>query len=135
PPIATDLTDARAVNASEPVIKKSPHVASPRLEESGHPLPPLTYEPRGRRDPFAHAKAAPTETGVEVGSARLVGVIRGQELWALVELPGGLAYILRPGDALGRARVIDIDLHSVTFAVAASGDEPDATRALTLAMD
>jgi Tfp pilus assembly protein PilP len=92
--------------------------AKPKLPEIAPPLPPLTYEPKSRRDPFAPVLLPKDKPGLDVGTLKLVGVMSGRQLMALVETPNGLGYILKPGDGLGNGHVIEISRLAVTFAVA-----------------
>jgi hypothetical protein len=91
----------------------------PKAPEPGPPLPPLAYESRGRRDPFAPVRVAKEDrpSGLEWSGLKLVGVINGQHPLALVEATGGLGYIVKPGDSLGQGLVTDITSDSVTIAV------------------
>jgi Tfp pilus assembly protein PilP len=63
----------------------------------------------------------PSKGGIDVTTFKLVGVISGRNLLALVEGPGGIGYILKTGDVLGDGRVTDITPTSVTFAVSDDG--------------
>jgi len=50
---------------------------------------------------------------------KLVGIVQGRQgPLALVEGPDGLGYILRPGEAIGDGRVVEIGADSVTINVA-----------------
>jgi hypothetical protein len=115
-----------------PVKPASPAVL-PRIPDPGPPLSPLNYEAKGRRDPFAPVQVVVAQkTGLDVGAAKLVGVIQGDKLLALVETPDGLGYILKPGDVLGNGRVTDVSAGSVTFGVASRGAEKDTNVTLRL---
>ena len=91
----------------------------PKEPEPGPPLPPFSYDPKGRRDPFVPISLAKDKPGLSIMTFKLAGVIRGRTLLALVEAPDGLGYILKPGDTLGDGRVTEITQSAVTFAVAA----------------
>lgn len=83
------------------------------------------YASRGRRDPFvpvavlaAEVAGTATRYRAVIASASLTGIVRGPNgPLALVEMPGGLGHVLRPGDAIGEARLIRIDGDSVVFDV------------------
>ncbi len=107
----------------------------PKEPEPGPPLPPLTYDAKGRRDPFVAISLAKDKPGLSVTTLKLAGVIRGRTLLALIEAPDGLGYILKPGDVLGDGRVTDITQRSVTFAVAAKAGDAATTATLRLAQD
>jgi Tfp pilus assembly protein PilP len=83
------------------------------------PLPPKSYEAKGRRDPFR--SLATTEgpaTGLTVASVKLVGIVQGREgPLALVETSDGVGYILRVGDLIGDGKVLEIGTDSVRFSV------------------
>lgn len=108
----------------------------PRSPEPGPPLPPLSYEGKGRRDPFSPITLAVEKSvGLEVSAVKLVGIIRGGQLLALVEAPDGLGYILKPGDVLGNGRVTDITPSSVSFAVAGRAGQRETSLTLRLAKE
>jgi hypothetical protein len=107
----------------------------PRIPEAGPPLPPLTYESKGRRDPFAPVPVIKEKTGLDVASTKLVGIIQGAQLLALVEAPDGLGYILKPGDVLGNGRVTDVTARSVTFAVVGQAGQHETSLTLRLARE
>jgi hypothetical protein len=135
PAVVSSAASGRQSGAAHPVAPKSaptpaPLPAKPKLPEPGPPLPPLTYDAKGRRDPFVPVvQAASDKPGVEFNGLKLVGVVSGRQLLALVEATGGLGYILKPGDSIGNGHVTDISSDSVTFAVGgqASGRETSVT--------
>jgi hypothetical protein len=88
---------------------------TPSPTTKASPSPP-SYERKGRRDPFQPLE---TSQGVAstVASARLRGIIRGASTRALLETPDGIGYIMKPGDMLGDARLLDIGPDSVVFRV------------------
>ena len=99
-------------------------------------MPPLSYDAKGRRDPFVPiALAKDKPMGLSITTLKLAGVIRGRTLLALVEAPDGLGYILKPGDMLGDGRVTEITQNAVTFAVAARAGQAATTATLRLAQD
>ena len=137
PAVANKLAVVEAQGPpAAPAQKPAMPAVMPRAPEPRPPLPPLTYEGRGRRDPFSPVVLAPEKTsGLDVSTVRLVGIIQGHQLLALVEAPDGLGYILKPGDVLGNGRVTDITRSSVTFAVAGRGGQRDTSLTLRLAKE
>jgi Tfp pilus assembly protein PilP len=110
----------------------------PKEPEPGPPLAPKSYEVKGRRDPFvpiALPKPKDTKGGIDVSIFRLVGVIQGPTLLALVEGPDGVGYILKPGDMLGDARLTEVTLTSVVFTVDPLGGQRPASITLRLRTD
>ena len=129
PPTAATLP-APAPAAAPAVLPKDP--------EPGPPLAPKSYEVKGRRDPFvpiALPKPKDTKGGIDVSIFRLVGVIQGPTLLALVEGPDGVGYILKPGDMLGDARLTEVTLTSVVFTVDPLGGQRPGTITLRLRTD
>ena len=102
----------------------------PRMPEPGPPLAPLTYEAKGRRDPFTPVELQKNKPGLDLSTFKLVGVISGRQLLALVEVAGGPGYILKAGDSLGAGHVTDITADSVTFV--ANGQAPRRETSVTL---
>lgn len=98
------------------------------------PPAPVAYEAKGRRDPFRQPVAVvEAKGGLTVASVKLVGILQGREgPMALVEAPGGLGYILKPGDVIGDGRVVEIGLDSVTFSVTARSGQPPVRTVLKL---
>ena len=107
----------------------------PRIPEPGPPLPPLAYEARGRRDPFAPVQVAKEKTGLEVGTVKLVGIISGSRPLALAETPDGLGYILKQGDVLGNGRVTEVTANSVTFAISGRAAQRETSLTLRIGRD
>jgi Tfp pilus assembly protein PilP len=107
----------------------------PKIPEPGLPLPPLTYEAKGRRDPFTPVLLAKEKPGLDLTGLRLVGIIRGRQPLALVEGPGGLGYVLKPGDGLANGHVTDISADSVTFSVNGRPSQPGTSVTLKLAQE
>jgi len=107
----------------------------PRTPEPGPPLPPLVYEARGRRDPFAPVQVVTEKTGLEVGTVKLVGIISGSKPLALAETPDGLGYILKQGDVLGNGRVTEVTAHSVTFAISGRAAQRETSLTLRIGRD
>jgi Tfp pilus assembly protein PilP len=96
----------------------------------------MTYDAKGRRDPFAPVSLASENKGINVTAAKLVGIVHGgQGALALVEGPDGVGYILKSGDGLGNGRVTGITATSVTFAVAAQPGQGPTTVTLRLVLD
>jgi len=103
---------------------------------AGRELPPLAYDAKGRRDPFAPISLAGESRGINVTAAKLVGIVRSsQGSLALVEGPDGVGYILRSGDGLGNGRVTGITASTVTFAVAAQPGQGPTSVTLRLVLD
>lgn len=104
-------------------------VAAPALPAPREPeqvvLPPMAYEARQRRDPFAPPPApvvAEAKGPAAFDAFKLVGVISGPTgLMALVERADGLGFILQPGSVLENGRVTRITRDEVHIAVAARG--------------
>ena len=88
---------------------------------------------RTGRDPFSPVPVAKEKAGLDVATTRLVGVIQGGQLLALVEAPDGLGYIVRPGDVLGNGRITDVTVSSITFAVAGQAGQRENSLTLRLA--
>jgi Tfp pilus assembly protein PilP len=132
-PAVGDKVAAVQGRPSAPASKAPMPTVAPRIPEAGPPLPPLSYETKGRRDPFAPITPAIEKSkGIDVSTLKLVGIIEGRQPLALVDAPDGLGYILKAGDMLGNGRVTDIARGAVTFAVAARGGERDASVTLRL---
>jgi hypothetical protein len=124
PPTSAPATVAAATPAS---------VVRPKEPDSGEPLPPIAYEPKGRRDPFTPIFLGKDNAAISVSAVKLTGVVGGPgRLLALVEAPDGIGYILKPGDALGDGRVTAITSNSVTFAVQARGAQSASSLTLRL---
>jgi hypothetical protein len=124
-PPPTAVTTA-APAAPAPVVR-------PKEPETSKALPPIAYEPKGRRDPFTPIFLGKDNVGLSVSSVKLTGVVGGRSsLMALVEAPDGIGYILKPGDALGDGRVTGITPTSVTFAVSARGSQSASSLTLRL---
>ena len=110
-------------------------LVAPREPDPGPALPPMTYEAKARRDPFAPVVIASGSKGLTIGSAKLVGIISGPQPLALVETPEGIGYILKAGDTLGDGRVTEIGTDSVSFAVSPKPGEKAGTVTLRLRTD
>ncbi len=135
PPASPPPPAAAAPPPAVAVAKPAPAPVMPKEPEPGPPLQPLTYEAKGRRDPFVPITVARDKPGLQVDSLKLAGVIRGRTLLALVEAPEGLGYILKPGDVLGDGRVTDITPSSITFAVAPKANQAATTVTRRLGAD
>jgi hypothetical protein len=126
PPPPTVAVAPAAPAAPAPVVR-------PKEPDSSKALPPIAYEPKGRRDPFTPIFLGKDNAGLSVSAVKLTGVVGGRSgLMALVEAPDGIGYILKPGDALGDGRVTGITPNSVTFAVAARGSQSSSSLTLRL---
>ena len=116
---------AVATAAPAPVVRPK--------EPDSKALPPIAYEPKGRRDPFTPIFLGKDNAALSVSAVKLTGVVGGRGgLLALVEAPDGIGYILKPGDALGDGRVTGITPNSVTFAVSARGSQSASSLTLRL---
>ncbi len=105
----------------------------PKEPDSSKTLPPIAYEPKGRRDPFTPIFLGKDNAALSVSAVKLTGIVGGRGgLMALVEAPDGIGYILKPGDALGDGRVTGITPSSVTFAVSARGSQSASSLTLRL---
>jgi hypothetical protein len=103
---------------------------------AGKALPPVAYDGKNRRDPFAPVSLQTEAKGINVTAAKLVGIVEGRQgTLALVEGPDGVGYILKSGDALGNGRVTGITRTTVTFAVSAQPGQGPTTVTLRLVLD
>jgi len=111
PPPPTPPPPPKPAAAPKPVASKPPEPP---------PAPEVSYEARGRRDPFESpdARQAGAGGGPTVTAARLTGIVRGSRTTlALVETADGIGYILKTGDTLGDGRLVEIGADSVVFTV------------------
>lgn len=136
-PVATPkvASGEQPAAAKAPAQKPAAPAVMPKIPEPGPPLPPLAYEPKGRRDPFTPVRLAKERNGIEVGSVKLVGVVTGSQPLALVEAPDGLGYIVKRGDVIGNGRVTDVTASSVTFAVGGRAGQQETSLTLKLVKD
>jgi Tfp pilus assembly protein PilP len=126
PPPPPAAVAPAAPAAAAPVVR-------PKEPEASKALPPIAYEPKGRRDPFTPIFLGKDNAALSVSAVKLTGVVGGRGgLMALVEAPDGIGYILKPGDALGDGRVTGITPTSVTFAVTARGTQSASSLTLRL---
>lgn len=110
-------------------------VAMPK-EPEVKPLPPLAYNAKGRRDPFAALGTTEAPKGLTAASVKLVGILEGRrERLALVETPEGLGYIVRSGDLVGDGRVVEIGRDSLTLSVSPKPGTPATSLVLRLSRD
>jgi len=122
--------------APAPPPAPGPAAVRPLDPGAGRPLPPMAYDAKGRRDPFAPVALAGEGKGINIAAAKLVGIVLGlNNALALVEGPDGVGYILRAGDGLGNGRVTSITSSTVTFAVGAQPGQGPSTVTLRLVMD
>jgi Tfp pilus assembly protein PilP len=133
PPGAAKPASGAAATATA-AAKPGP-VALPKEPEPGPALPPLSYDAKGRRDPFVPIVLAKGKPGLSILTFKLTGVIGSRPPLALVEASDGIGYILKPGDTLGDGRVTEITQNAVTFAVAARAGQAATTATLRLAQD
>jgi hypothetical protein len=100
---------AQPINGARPAAL----AASPATE-----VATPTYERRGRRDPFQPIEVVTSEmASPAVASAKLKGIVRGSTLRVLIETPDGLGYIMKLGDTLADARLVEIGADRVIFSV------------------
>jgi hypothetical protein len=138
---ATSLVMA-GCGSSSPPPPPAPVAAAPRAPvapkdpDAGPALAPISYEAKGRRDPFSPLVLASGSKGLTIGSAKLVGVIQGRTSpLALVETSEGIGYILKAGDTLGDGRVTEIGVDFVSFAVSPKPGETGGSVTLRLRTD
>jgi len=135
----TSATNVALANEPEAtkiaVAKQTPVAISPKTPDPGPPLPPIAYDSRGRRDPFRSVDIAKEKSSFEVSTVKLVGIINGRRLLALVEAQNGLGYIVKPGDILGNGHVTDVTSDSITFAITGSSQPRETSLTLRLAKD
>jgi Tfp pilus assembly protein PilP len=114
---------AAAVPAAPKTAMQPP--AAPAVPEVTGPEVPK-YEIKGRRDPFERLDVKESAgAGSALAAAKLTGILRSTKgIFALVETPDGIGYILKPGDTLGDGRLLEIGSDSVVFQVA---PKPGAT--------
>ena len=124
------LGEQSAAPAKPDALKPALPPMKPKIVPPGPALPPISYDAKGRRDPFVPLNVAKEKPGLEVSAVKLVGIIDGSHLLALVEAPDGLGYIVKPGDVLGNGHVTDVTPSSITFAV--HGRPGQAENSLTL---
>ena len=134
PPAAAAKPVPEAAATATSAAKPGP-VALPKEPEAGPVLPPLSYDAKGRRDPFVPIVLAKDKPGLSILTFKLTGVIGSHPPLALVEASDGIGYILKPGDTLGDGRVTEITQSTVTFAVAAKSGQAATTTTLRLAQD
>ena len=116
-------------NGQAPVSRPTPRAESPAQPAAPPVLEgtTLTYERKGRRDPFEPIQAVQSGmTSPTIAAAQLKGILRGRTPRVLVETPDGLGYVLSVGDMLGEGRLIEIGADTVVFSVPArSGSATD----------
>jgi hypothetical protein len=96
----------------------------------------VSYDPKGRRDPFTALDLTGGPRGLEVSTTKLTGIVRSERnSLALVETKDGIGYILRTGDTLGDGRLMEIAGDSVIFAVAPKPGSPTNRVVLKLAVN
>ena len=138
PPPAPPKPPVPAAAPVAPPVAGGPGAAAVRPLDpgAGKALPPVAYDGKNRRDPFAPVSLATEAKGINVTAAKLVGIVEGRQgTLALVEGPDGVGYILKSGDALGNGRVTGITRTTVTFAVSAQPGQGPTTVTLRLVLD
>lgn len=120
PTTATDSGSAPADESLSPSQISADRINAIRANE-------YFYQSYGKNDPFAKLVDGDFEQKgaaelVDVNSARLVGVMWGQDdRFALVEDGDGFGYILRVGDQVRNGRVVSIRKGSLTAQVTLYG--------------
>ncbi|MBI3629217.1 MAG: hypothetical protein HY217_06530 [Candidatus Rokubacteria bacterium] len=108
-------------------VRPAPAAAVDQGQEVAEkPLPPITYEAKGLRDPFEPLEVTAGAKGLTVSSTRLTGIVRSRR---------GVGYILRPGDTLGDGRLVEIDAESAVFTVVPRPGAPPNRVTLRLRTD
>jgi Tfp pilus assembly protein PilP len=93
----------------------------------------LTYEVKGRRDPFAPLEVLEGVKAASVSTAKLRGIVSGSNgPLALIDTAEGVGYIMKRGDTLVDGRLVDIKPDSVVFAVAPKPGSAAAPNRITL---
>jgi hypothetical protein len=87
PPPPPAAVAPAAPAAAAPVVR-------PKEPDTSKALPPIAYEPKGRRDPFTPIFVGKDNVGLSVSSVKLTGVVGGERADGLVEAPDGIGYIL-----------------------------------------
>ena len=141
PPPVAQAPKPRATAAARPATPRGLQAeatatkppAAPAVPEKVGPEVPK-YEIKGRRDPFETLEVKEGAAGSTVASAKLTGIVRSaRSTLALVETPDGIGYILKPGDALGDGRLLEIGSDSVVFQVTPKPGSPTNRVVLKLA--
>lgn len=116
-PAAVPKPAVPAAPAAGPgAVQPAPLVAVPAVPHSTG----VSYDPKGRRDPFLTPDVTGGQKGLDVSTTKLTGIVRSaRTTLALVETQDGIGYILKPGDTLGDGRLMEIAADSVVFAIAA----------------
>jgi len=123
-PAAAPKTVA-AVTPAPGAVKPAPFVQVPVVPEATN----VSYDPKGRRDPFLPPELTGGARGLEVATTKLTGIVRSaRTTLALVETQDGIGYILKPGDTLGDGRLMEIGADTVVFAIAAKPGSPTNNR-------
>jgi hypothetical protein len=120
-----EQTSAGSGTSVIPATAAPPNAAAPPTSITGQPLAalPPEYASRGRRDPFEPVPPPGPETAGPtarrrsvIASAKLAGIVHGVDgPLALVEMPNGIGYVLKPGDAIEDGRLIQIRPDSALF--------------------
>ncbi len=108
---------------------------APAIEQE-KTLPPVSYEPKGRRDPFEQLEVTGGAKGLTVSSTKLTGIVQSQRgTLALLEGSDGIGYILRPGDTLGDGRLLEVSSDRAVFNVLPRPGAPPTRVTLRLRTD
>ena len=117
-PVAAALaaTTPAKPSAPAPTSQAAPLITAPSVPQGDG----ISYDAKGRRDPFVPLDITGGPKGLEVATTKLTGIVRGaRTTLALVEAQDGIGYILKPGDTLGDGRLLEIGADTAVFAVAA----------------
>ncbi len=105
-------------------------------DEQEKTLPPVSYEPKGRRDPFEQLEVTGGAKGLTVSSTKLTGIVQSRRgTLALLEGADGIGYILRPGDTLGDGRLLEVGSDRAVFSVMPRPGAPPTRVTLRLRTD
>jgi Tfp pilus assembly protein PilP len=96
----------------------------------------VSYEPKGRRDPFEQLEVTGGAKGLTVSSTKLTGIVQSRRgTLALLEGADGIGYILRPGDTLGDGRLLEVGSDRAVFSVMPRPGAPPTRVTLRLRTD
>jgi hypothetical protein len=119
-----------------PPPRPGPAAAVPAPDEEDTALAPVSYDAKGRRDPFAVLEVTGGAKGLTVSSTKLAGIVHSQRgTYALLEGSDGIGYILRAGDTLGDGRLLEIGADSAIFSVVPRPGAPPNRVTLRLRTD
>jgi hypothetical protein len=137
PPVTAALNPAAAgANPTASAVSPTPAAVDRAMAEAAT-LPGaadrLTYEVKGRKDPFAPLEVLEGVKSASVSTAKLRGIVTGSNgPLALIDTAEGVGYIMKRGDTLVDGRLVDIKQDSVVFAVAPKPGSAAAPNRITL---